>query len=121
MVRLFKAIGPAASAAIDSRGNLDRNSLATIVHNLAGTLSEADFDYLCEAFASGSSVQVESKFVGLSEAGVFDLHFAGKYGDLLQWLWFCVEVNFGNFLGDMGIGKATASAPQDSAANTVSG
>ena len=120
MVRLFKAVGPAASAAIDSKGGLDSSSLSTIIGNLAESLSEEDFDYLCQAFASGSAVQNGSKLVDLKEQGVFDLHFAGRYGELLQWLWFCIEANFGSFLGDLGIERA-ASAPPDLAGNTVSG
>lgn len=62
------------------------------------SVTEEDMDYFCDVFAASTDVNYEGKWPCLKD--VFGLHFAGKYGEMMQWLLFCVEVNFGNFLGE---------------------
>ena len=70
---------------------------------LAG-LDEKDLIALSDAFAALTEVtggEFESRTPKL--APMFDEHFAGHYGDLVNWLLFCVEVNFASFLDEVGI------------------
>jgi hypothetical protein len=117
LVRLLKMIGGAAGEALKSEGDFDMNVVGNVVANLAETVSENDFDYLCDTFAVATEVEINGKSVPLSTEGVFDVHFAGAYIELGQWLLFAVEVNFGSFLGAGGILKrATDGARPASAA-----
>jgi hypothetical protein len=48
----------------------------------------------------------------------FEDHFAGRYSELLQWLRFALDLNFGSFLQGLGMGGGTESnhpEPQDQA------
>jgi hypothetical protein len=74
---------------------------------LASSLDPGDVDYLCDTFAPVTTVNIQGKEPRLSD--IFDMHFAGKYGPLLKWLGFCMEVNFGSFLDEMGINIAGQS------------
>lgn len=109
LVRLLKMIGGAAGEAIkgeaEGEKGLDMATVGAMVANLATTASEKDFDYLCDTFITATSVSREGSGVllPLSDEGVFDLHFAGEYIELGQWLLFCIETNFGGFLGEGGI------------------
>ncbi len=104
MIRLLKIVGGAAGEAMKGDNEFDMSTVGSMITNLAETLQEDDFDYLCETFAAASTVQ-GGEFpnpIPLTTEGVFDLHFAGKYLELGQWLLFAVDANFG-FLGENGI------------------
>jgi hypothetical protein len=54
---------------------------------------------VCNIFADSTDVVIHDD-KGKREpqlSKIFDLHFAGKYDEMLAWLIFCVEVNFGSF------------------------
>jgi hypothetical protein len=58
-------------------------------------LGDEDVDYVCDTFAKHTSVDMADKSPQLS--AIFELHFRGKYNALVEWLAFCMEVNFSNF------------------------
>lgn len=137
LVRLLKMLGGVAGTAIEG-ATLDEKEQAEtalvsigmstagkMLSNFAETVSEDDFDYLIDKFAPTTSVS-GGDFKGavpLSTEGVFDLHFAGAYPELGQWLLFAIEVNFGSFLGEGGIlqkAKAMANVRPVSAAKAAS-
>jgi hypothetical protein len=65
---------------------------------LAANVDPADFDYFCDAFAPTTTVTGATygdKSPKLSD--VFATHFAGSYPEMLEWLYLCLEVNFGSF------------------------
>ena len=98
LVKLLKALGPAAEAITDAQSGNVGALLAKLTENLDETL----VDELCDVFAASTEYELASgKWVGLGEAGIFGLHFAGKYGEMAKWLAFAVEVNYGSFLGDL--------------------
>jgi hypothetical protein len=83
------------------------------VANLANTISEEDYDWLCGVFADQTFVSLPNgKEPQLSQ--VFDMHFAGNYMAMIQWLWFSLEVNYSGFLDALNVeqGEATESARQ---------
>jgi hypothetical protein len=113
LVRLLKMIGGAAGEALKSEGEFDMQAVGNVVANLAESVSENDFDFLCDTFAKTTSVEIEGKTIPLTTEGIFDLHFAGAYVELGQWLLFAVEVNFGGFLDAGGIVRTAAAAAND--------
>lgn len=72
------------------------------------SLKEEDVEYLCQTFSPLTLVKGQGQL-----DGIFDVHFAGRYDALVQWLVFCLQVNFGSFLEGKGLGAALdAVAPQ---------
>lgn len=121
LVRLLKMIGAAAGGALkgDDENAFSLEAIGRLLSNLAESVTEQDFDYLCDTFAAASQVS-GGNFKGpvaLTTEGLFDLHFAGAYKELGLWLVFAVEVNFGSFLPEGGIAslRQAASVPQGSA------
>lgn len=111
-IRLAKMIGGAAGAALaaDEEG-FDAKVVGAIIANLAETVSEADFDFLCDEFGKATSVsggEYGDRTIALDADGLFDLHFAGQYVELGSWLVFAVEVNFGGFLAVAAQAKGAA-------------
>jgi hypothetical protein len=72
------------------------------------SMTPEDFDWLVTTMQPTTKVQVvdvaagngSSKFVDLSF--MFDDHFAGKYFEMVDWLKFALEVNFGPFADVLG-------------------
>ncbi len=115
MLRLTKVIGPAIAALMaakpkgEGKGILDVDvaALGGIFEKLE--LTEADLEFFCQAFGEVSFVTLpDGKHPRVVDC--FDDHFAGRYGDMLSWLAFSAEVNFGDFLS-----KASAAIPAESA------
>lgn len=93
-IRLAKMLAPLLNA----KG--DGDMFARLGAALA-SVDEADFEYLCETFAPTTSMltvdeQGRTRRPELSK--VFAIHFAGQYDAMLEWLYFCLEVNFGSFI-----------------------
>lgn len=121
LVRLLKMIGGAAGEAManDTEG-FDMVVVGRMISNVAETVSEQDFDYLVDTFMKTTSVSggtYGDRQVPLGTDGVFDLHFAGAYQELGQWLLFAIETNFGGFLGEGGLVEAARNVRQGSEAN----
>ncbi len=89
--RLAKVIGAAADS-------------DTPVADFTRALTDEDLTYLCDTFAAMTTCEIpEAPGAKPGLAGVFDMHFAARYDAMLQWLWFCVEVNFASFLERVGL------------------
>jgi hypothetical protein len=112
MVRLAKVIGKMVG------GDLEQ-----IVTNLVDAIDETQLDFFCDAFASMTEV-AGGDFKGavkLSSEGVFDLHFAGEYKEMGQWLLFAIETNYASFLPEGGLASLIKkAAPQVSELSTDS-
>lgn len=67
-----------------------------IIGAVAQNLTEEDFNFLCDAFLPMTLVSTLGKEIPLKNH--FELHFAGKYWEMCEWLAFCLEVNFSDFL-----------------------
>lgn len=83
--------------------------LGKVIQGLANaieSLPEEDLTHVIETFAKTTSIRMgENSAPPLSK--VFDLHFAGKYDEMLQWIEFCLEVNYGPLVAGV---KAKAAA-----------
>ncbi len=88
-VRLAKLFGAGATG---------KDPIAAIL----AALNDEDIDFLCDQFSKMTNVKLDEKHSPLL-ASIFEEHFAGNIWDMLQWLGFCLEVNYGSFLGELGI------------------
>jgi hypothetical protein len=72
-------------------------------------LTDADVDFLCDTFAANTTYSEDGGQHTYELAKLFDEIFADKYGTMLRWLWACLEVSFGSFLGELGITPGVVS------------
>lgn len=64
-------------------------------------LSPESMDYFCDTFTKFTQVhRADGKVLFLKD--VFDDHFADNYAEMVEWLVFCLEVNFASFFGGLG-------------------
>jgi hypothetical protein len=95
LARLMKLMGPIADA--DNEGEA--------FAKIAASISDDDLDYFCRVFGAATqfhAVTDDKRVFQLDEA-TFDEHFAGRYGEMLKWLWACIDANFANFFAGLGI------------------
>jgi hypothetical protein len=67
----------------------------------AESMTPEVMDFFCDTFSKVTQVHVGGGKV-LFLKDIFDDHFADNYGDMVEWLTFCLEVNFASFLGGAG-------------------
>jgi hypothetical protein len=114
--RLGRVIGSAFEAL---QGKADEEGLTSALGKLLSGLSDADVDYFCDLFSACTSVSGGSFGDGLEPQleSVFATHFAGRYGEMLQWLIFCLQANFGSFFGEAAKLMASKSAAAERASS----
>lgn len=108
LTRLVKVFGPMMEQIGKQEG---WKALAALVTNL----TVEDTDYFIDAFAPMTEVILPS---GKSPVlnGIFDVHFQGRAKDMVEWLAFCLKVNYSDFFGVLGVGGAPES-PESKDAN----
>lgn len=94
LVRLMKIAAPALA---EFSGGADKDaSAAAGLRSLVETVKYEDLEWLVMTFSKVSKVELE----GGVKVDVTDAIFNGELKTQLTWLWECVEVNFGTFLGE---------------------
>lgn len=88
-VMLVRLLGASAEG-------LQKASLAGAIPYIAANLTDADMASLCDTFGKVSDVVLPDGRAP-RVADVFDLHFSDNYLEMVQWLMFCLEVNFSSF------------------------
>ena len=69
--------------------------------SFAEALEPEVMDFFCDTFTKVTQVhKPDGKVLFLKD--IFDDHFADNYGEMVEWLTFCLEVNFASFLGGAG-------------------
>lgn len=118
LLKVVKSLAPLFMAAA-AAGNIKDIDVEGVASAIAG-ISEDEFEWLVEQFASATEVQIGEQTPTLKK--VYDLHFAGKYLDELAWLAFAIEVNYGPFFQDMkrkaGARFAKDGAPKEPSPST---
>lgn len=112
-VRLVKMVGPGLSA---YKASPDMASALTQgMGALISALSEEDVEHLCNKLSASTEVSGgdygEKRRPQLD--GVFLTHFAANYFEMIEWLIFALEVNFGSFFekaGGLMTSKSTSPA-----------
>jgi len=69
--------------------------------SFAEAMTPEIMDYFCDTFTKVTQVHKDGNKV-LYLKDIFDDHFADNYGEMVEWLTFCLEVNFASFLGGAG-------------------
>lgn len=117
LVRLMNLLGPGLSNLIRT-WNKDAapEVAAALFADLAARIADDDLRYLVEAFAPGTQVQTpDMKGPGVLDGQRIDDHYAANYGELFQWLWLCIQVNYKSFLaGAPGVQGLMSRAPASS-------
>lgn len=109
LVRLVKLLGPGVGSFVGGagRGALNPASGADSVlamgageaiHELCARLDATELGQIMDVFAANTTVVI-SREQEPRLSDVFDAHFAGRYDAMLQWLRWCLEVNFASFFG----------------------
>ncbi len=116
-LRIVKLVGPAIASVVKG-GKIDMKNVDLGDLFKRVELTEEDLTFFCDAFAEKTFVVLPDKKAPRLDH-VFDAHFAGKYGDMMQWLVFCVSVNFADFFvaAELDAAEANASAPTVTARN----
>jgi hypothetical protein len=105
LVRVLKILGPAFAS--KDVGKMD-------VGKMFEALQEDDLDYLVKAFGPMTLVKGKGQL-----SDIFDLQFAGKYKDMFTWLFFCLQLNYGDFLkGGLASAAVQAVAGAQASAST---
>ena len=91
-----KKMSPVDQATVDE---IKKNSVVKMMQLLASSIQPETFEQL----ASEVLIGVRMDGVELNDA-IIDREFAGKLCLLYQVIWFVLEVNFGDFFGQGGIG-----------------
>jgi hypothetical protein len=110
LARLVKVLGPVMAHVVSdakpgaAMRSISGDALKGALLELSERISEADLTYFCETFGEYTEVELEGGKRPRLTMEMQDLHFAGKYGEMLQWLAFAAEVNFADFFGALGVG-----------------
>lgn len=105
LARLLRSVAGAAGEASDlvKEGSNGAEAALAGIAKLVENLSDADVDYLCDTFAPTTLYGPEGKDVQLQLKDSFNDHFAGKYGDMVRWLWAALETNYASFFDGLGL------------------
>ncbi len=113
LMRTIKIMSPIMSAMM--KGGTQAQGVALALEALPIALSDADVTYFGETFGKASRYQDGDKWVPLLSS-TQELHFAGRYLAFMQWITFCLEVNFKSFFSSMkdggGLGDLFQATPQ---------
>lgn len=116
---LGKLVGPSIAALVKQwQGkSITVNVVSAALTELANGLQYADFNKLVQACAKCTKQVVtnaEGETVSVPlEKTIDTVAFAGDYLSLMQWLGFCLEVNFASFFVGLGLTKLPSSAAQE--------
>lgn len=113
-IRLAKSLGPAFDLA-DKVADKEAFGLEIIkrIPEVAKTIADDDFKFVFRNFCE-TTVVTTGEFT-LSGREQLSKHFAAKYAAMLEWLQFCVRVNFPDLLSALGGNGAAPSASEKSA------
>lgn len=104
LVTLFRVGGPGLAEMFSADGstevslkNLAAGKLGDVISKLAASIDEKTFEWIFQEFAEHTEVETdEGGWRKLSS----EFDFVADYKAMFQWLGFCLEINFGNFLDD---------------------
>lgn len=107
LVRLTRVLGPVVAELLRDGEKLSEagaGAVAGAIRELATRLTDEDLSYVCDALAEHTEVSMgDGKWVRLS--GVFELHFAGAYDEMLKWIGAGIEANYRSFFSGLTSGS----------------
>lgn len=123
--KVTQLIGASVAAIAGAGGKPDP---VKAFETFASQVTPDNMDYFCDTFAKLTQVHYPGgKVLLLSD--IFDDHFADNYGEMIEWLTFCLEVNFASFLGgagglgallqEKGMGMFGSTSPKESTGQSI--
>lgn len=94
LVRLMKSVGPALATLAAGGTAKAPDAIAALL----GGLDEADLDFVIETFRKVTKTQMTTNG-GEQWIPCIDAQFKNGVTSQFKWLWFCLEHQFGGFLG----------------------
>lgn len=92
-LRLIKVLAPGLAKLPSLKDAENGDKLLGVVIGSLDGLDEGTLDMFCELFGKASEIQTgDNTWVTLAD-GAFGEHFAGKYGEMTQWLIACIKAN----------------------------
>lgn len=91
-LRLLKALAPMLQTLDPSKLQEDHGQIFPLIAAAVSEFPEKLLDDLCEAFGEKTVYLVNDKELTL-DPGMFDLHFAGRPGDVISFVVECVKFN----------------------------
>lgn len=101
LVRMSKMLGPALGMILSGKASLAQAGAA--LASASQMLEPAELEHFCDVLGRSSSVYVTEAgkpAVKTLDLAYQELHFAGEYAEMFQWIGFAMEVNFGNFFAE---------------------
>lgn len=121
LMDIMKMIGPAAAPVFSNAGSIKKmlnSEVADVSSNFIGEAVQTLFNGMNKATVLSVIEQLAERtnvtFPGGDEKGanlktIFDAHFMGELGAMVQWLSFALSAQFSDPLGDLGSVIATLS------------
>jgi hypothetical protein len=117
LVRLTKVLGPSIGELTKTGGanilDAKGDAVAGAIAKLAEHLTYEDLAHTCDVLGEFTEILNGAKAMKLTREAR-ELHFAGNYGELMRWIVFALEVNFGSFFGASGLGAVLRRDPAPS-------
>jgi hypothetical protein len=94
--------GAMASKSIDTMldSELSELNLPMLIQSFTRAIDKARLKSITQQMMKLTKVQLPDKMVSL-DTGVFQALFKGNLMNMFQWLWFALEVQLGDFFGDL--------------------
>ena len=100
LVDLGKLFGPALESLKNDDGENSESVYLAVAGNLLSHIEKSTLNSVCDKLSEVTHVN------GMPLNKVFDSHFMGKMGALMQWLMFALETQYSDFLGALGVASA---------------
>ena len=95
---LLVKLGPTLAAGMAALASKD----VTAATKIFETLDENLLTYVCDTLAPSTQVTVDGRTDPLNKTGLQDQLFQANYLEMFQWILFCLEVNYSDFLRGLG-------------------
>lgn len=95
LVKLTRLLGPALGRLVGGEGR-PSDAVSEAIAEFSAGANEDDLEDLCRTFGQSTELDVDGKPM-LLNLDMQELHFAGRYGAMFQWLGFCLRVNYADF------------------------
>lgn len=94
MTRLTRLLG----GALKGQGmDIKKVDVGAMISGALEAMQESDLDFLCNTFAAKTMFSTDGGTSWPLLSSRFELHYSANYGEMFEWLQFCLEVNFGSF------------------------
>lgn len=110
-VKLMRILGKSLQG-LDPKAVGDQ-ALVSIFAGIVGELDPETFELFVSTMRAKCRVRIGKENPLLSNDGIYDIHFMGRYAALTMWLAKCLMFNYGNFFSGTSIGSIVADLQRE--------